>query len=215
MARRWMPLLTIMIIFTFITAIVLADLRLKASILEIARTRAQLQTVEVINQAVNDKIVAGTDYKDIVYIHKDENGRIAMIQANTVIINQLIARTINEVIASTKELENSTICIPLGQVTGSILLAGRGPQVNVRIIPIKQVNVEVENKFDQAGINQTRHLMSFKINTIIKIAVPLVSKELAVSTTIPLADTIIVGDVPQTYVNFTGTAEIIPPGLNK
>jgi len=213
LARRWVPLLAIMIIVTFITVIILADLRLKASILEIARTRAELQTVEVINQAVNDKIVAGTDYQDIVYIHKDENGRIVMIQANTVIINQLIARTINEVIASSKELETSTICIPLGQVTGSILLAGRGPRANVRIIPIKQVHVEVENKFDQAGINQTRHLISFKINTIIKIAVPLVSKELAVSTTIPLADTIIVGDVPQTYVNFTGIPEIIPPGL--
>jgi len=187
------------------------DLRLKGSILEIARSQAQLETVELINKAVNDKIVAETDYKDIVYIHKDENDRIVMIQANTVILNQIMAKTVNEVIESSKQLETNEISVPLGQVTGSIFLAGYGPKIKVRIIPVKQVAVEVENKFEQAGINQTRHLIYFKINTKIKIAVPLVNKDVAVSTTVPLADTIIVGDVPQTYLNFNGLSNNLTP----
>jgi sporulation protein YunB len=185
-------------------------MRLKGSILEIARSQAQLQAVEIINQAVNDKIVAETNYRDIVYIHKDEVGRIVMIQANTVILNQIMAKTVKEVIASLNELEAQTISIPLGQVTGSIFLSAYGPKLNVRIIPAKQVTVEVENKFEQAGINQTRHLIYFKINTHIKIAVPLVDKDVEVSTAIPLADTIIVGAVPDTYLNFTAPGELLP-----
>lgn len=215
MARKWLPVLSVMTIIAFLTIIVLTDLRLKASILEIARTQAQLETVEIINQAVNDKIVAATDYRDIMYVHKDEKGNIVMLQANTVVLNQIIANTINEVITSTRKLESNTISIALGQVTGSIFLATYGPRISVRIIPTRQVNVEIENKFEQAGINQTRHLIYLKINTTIKIAVPLVNKDLAVSTTVPLADTIIVGDVPQTYVNFNGPSQIGSSLLNK
>ena len=211
MARRWLPSLSVVLIIALSASILLVDLRLKGSILEIARSQAQLETVELINKAVNDKIVAETDYKDIVYIHKDENDRIVMIQANTVILNQIMAKTVNEVIESSKQLETNEISVPLGQVTGSIFLAGYGPKIKVRIIPVKQVAVEVENKFEQAGINQTRHLIYFKINTKIKIAVPLVNKDVAVSTTVPLADTIIVGDVPQTYLNFNGLSNNLTP----
>lgn len=215
MARRWLPLLSVMTIIVFLTIIVLTDLRLKASILEIARTQAQLETVEIINQAVNDKIVAKTDYRDIMYVHKDEKGNIVMLQANTVVLNQIIANTINEVIISTRNLQSNTIRVALGQVTGSIFLATYGPRINVRIIPTRQVNVEIENKFEQAGINQTRHLIYLKINTSIKIAVPLVNQDLTVSTTVPLADTIIVGAVPQTYVNFSVPGQIAAPSANK
>jgi hypothetical protein len=85
----------------------------------------------------------------------------------------------------------------------------------VKIIPAKQVTVEVENRFEQAGINQTRHLINFKINSRIKIAVPLVDKDVEVATTIPLADTIIVGSVPDTYLNFTAPGETLAPLLKK
>lgn len=215
MARKWLPLLSVITIIAFLAIIVLTDLRLKASILEIARSQAQLETVEIINQAVNDKIVAVTDYRDIMYVHKDDKGNIVMLQANTVALNRIIANTINEVINSTRKLQSNTISVSLGQVTGSIFLATYGPRIKVRIIPTRQVNVEIENKFEQAGINQTRHLIYLKINTIIKIAVPLVNKDLAVSTTVPLADTVIVGAVPQTYVNFSVPSQIMSPQSNK
>jgi len=215
LARKWLPSLSVMIVIVLATVLILADLRLKGSILEIAQSQAQLHAVEIVTQAVNDKIVAETDYRDIVYIHKDEKGRIVMIQANTVILNQIMAKTVKEVVASLNGLEGQTIRVPLGQVTGSILLAAHGPKFNVRIIPARQVTVEVENKFEQAGINQTRHLIYFKINSRIKIAVPLVNKNVVVSTTIPLADTIIVGDVPDTYLNFTAPGQTLVPLLQK
>lgn len=215
MAKKWVTLSFAIIAVFMIVMCLLVDLRLKASILEIARTQAELMTVEAINEAVNNNIVAKTDYQDLVYIHKDVNDRVVMIQANTVKINQLMAATVNEVIASTKSLQANAINLHLGEITGSVLLTGRGPAFNVRVLPIERVNVEVENKFDQAGVNQTRHIIAFKINTAIKIAVPLVSEELEVSTTVPIADTVIVGDVPQTYVNFSGNIESVPLGLNK
>lgn len=203
MTRKGLPSLGVVIIIGLVISMILADLRLKESILDIAESQAQLKVVELVNQAVTDKIVAQTDYRDIVYIHKDDKGRIEMLQANTVKLNQIMAQTINEVINSMNKLESQSVSIPLGQVTGSIFMAGYGPKVKVNIIPVQKVSVEVENRFEQAGINQTRHLVYFKINTIIKIAVPMVHKDINVSTTVPLADTIIVGTVPDTYLNLS------------
>ena len=188
---------------------------MKASILEIARTQAQLRAVEVINESINNNIVSGTNYQDLVSIQTDSNQRVVMLQANTVVINQLMARTVNEVIKSNTSLQAKAINIPLGQVTGNIMLIGRGPSVSVRVLPVQQVHVEVDNRFEQAGINQTRHIISFKINTRIKIAVPLASEELPVTTTIPIADTVIVGEVPHTYVNFSGGADAFIKGSEK
>jgi len=203
LTRKGLPSLGVVIIIGLVISMILADLRLKESILDIAESQAQLKVVELVNQAVTDKIVAQTDYRDIVYIHKDDKGRIEMLQANTVKLNQIMAQTINEVINSMNKLESQSVSIPLGQVTGSIFMAGYGPKVKVNIIPVQKVSVEVENRFEQAGINQTRHLVYFKINTIIKIAVPMVHKDINVSTTVPLADTIIVGTVPDTYLNLS------------
>ena len=215
MARKWISVLAAVLIIILVVITVLVDLQVKASILEIARTQAQLRAVEVINESINNNIVSGTNYQDLVSIQTDSNQRVVMLQANTVVINQLMARTVNEVIKSNTSLQAKAINIPLGPVTGNIMLIGRGPSVSVRVLPVQQVHVDVDNRFEQAGINQTRHIISFKINTRIKIAVPLASEELPVTTTIPIADTVIVGEVPHTYVNFSGGADAFIKGSEK
>lgn len=214
--RSKMPIIAaVMLVIILVTAYLLIDARIKGSILELAQAKAQLKVVELINQAVYEKVVQETEYKDIVNVHKDDEGRIVMIQANTVILNQIIAKTISEVIAGLDKLDEETIRIPLGQITGITFLSGSGPRIEVKIIPSKQLSVNVKDKFEQAGINQTRHQIYLIINSKVKMAVPLMSKEIHVTTTIPMAETIIVGEVPETYVNFSGSGDNLYPFLKK
>lgn len=209
--RRKIPVATLIFVIVFVASILFIDLRLKASLLELAQTKAELKVVEIINQAVYDKMVKETEYKDIVYIHKDNQGKIVMLQANTVILNQLMAKITRAILQGFKNGDIEQIYIPLGQITGITLLSGSGPRLKVRVIPTNQVYVSVGDKFEQAGINQTRHRIYLQVKTRIKIAVPLMGKDLNVVTTIPIAETIIVGDVPETYVNFTGPADTLYP----
>lgn len=214
--RSKMPIIAaVMLVIILVTAYLLIDARIKGSILELAQAKAQLKVVELINQAVYEKVVQETEYKDIVNVHKDDEGRIVMIQANTVILNQIMAKTISEVIAGLDKLDEETIRIPLGQITGITFLSGSGPRIEVKIIPSKQLSVNVKDKFEQAGINQTRHQIYLIINSKVKMAVPLMSKEIHVTTTIPMAETIIVGEVPETYVNFSGSGDNLYPFLKK
>lgn len=213
--RRRLPVAALVLLIIFAASILIIDLRLKASILELAQTKAQLRVVELINNAVYDKVVQETEYKDIVYIHKDDQGKIVMLQANTVILNQLMVKTTQAILNSFKSGEAEYIKIPLGQISGITLLSGSGPKIKVRVIPANQIFISVGDKFEQAGINQTRHRIYLQVKTRIKIAVPMMGKDLNVVTTIPMAETIIVGDVPETYVNFTGPADSLYPLIKK
>jgi len=142
-------------------------------------------------------------YQDIVDIHKDKEDRIVLIQPNTIVLNKMMADTTLEIAKALENLTIETIEIPLGQISGSKLLAGYGPKMKARIIPVGQVYVDVLNKFDAAGINQTRHLIYFNISSRVMVAVPFINEEIDVSTTIPLAESIIIGEVPETYVNIS------------
>lgn len=213
---NWSAVLALLFIISLILSFLYVDFRLKASILEIAKSRAQVAQSERISQIVNEQVVAQFDYQDIVEIHKDNQGRIVLIQPNTVILNKMMSSTVREVSASLRNMEEQSLQIPLGEVTGSKVLAGYGPRMKVRIIPVGQVHVSVLNKFDQAGINQTRHLIYFNIENTMKVAVPFMDEEIKVSAVVPLAETIIVGTVPDTYVGWSGTpTELLYPLLQR
>ena len=89
----------------------------------------------------------------------------------------------------------------MGSITNSKLLSGRGPDIKVRIIPVGSVSTDFSDEFIQAGINQTRHKIYLELKTQVRIIVPLGSDIINVSTRVPITDTIIVGDVPDSYVN--------------
>lgn len=211
---NFMAILIVGILVLAISSLIALDFKLKSSILEIAKAKAQVNGMESINRIVNDKIVSGIEYDDIVYVHKDNTGRIVLIQPDTVVLSKLMATTVTEVSkALYKEDKDNSVSIPLGQLSGSRILAGYGPKIKVKIIPATQIHVDILNKFEQAGINQTRHLIYFKINNTVKVAVPFMDEEVKVSAIIPLAETIIVGEVPKTYVNFNGQSELLYPFL--
>lgn len=196
--------LVILTVFSLIVSMAYIDFRLKSAVLEIAKSKAQVSQTEIISEIVNEEIVSQIEYDDIIMVHKDDQGKIVMIQPNTIILNKIMANTVREVSVSLRDMDEQELQIPLGELTGSKILAGYGPRMNVRIISAGQVHVSVLNKFDQAGINQTRHLIYFNIDNTIKLAVPFLNEEIKVSTVIPLAETIIVGSVPDTYVSLTG-----------
>lgn len=191
-----------LLILLIAISLIIFDIRIKASVLTIARAKVQVSETEAINKIINREVVGKTSYEDLVRIHKDESGRIVLLQPNTIVINRIMADITESITENMGQMDEQTISIPLGQITGVTMLAGYGPKVKVKVLPCGQVYVNIINKFDEAGVNQTRHLIYCKISTRMKLAVPLMNEEIKVSTVVPLAETIIVGDVPRTYVNY-------------
>lgn len=172
------------------------------TVLAIAEARARLIATEAINDAINKKIAHNIQYKDLVTIHKTNMGEVALIQVNTVEINRLESEAALYVSDSLRKITMAGISIPVGQVTGSQILASFGPRIKVDLIPVGTVEVDVSEAFEEAGINQTRHKIFLDIKTTVKVVVPMVSANAQVVSNIPITETIIVGKVPNTILDF-------------
>lgn len=195
---------TMLIVFLIMLAVLvfIIDLKFKQSIVQLSKSRVQLEGSQQISRIVEEQIVTNINYEDLIIIHKDAQGQIVLLQPNTVVINGIISKTVGAVSEALMEMKDRSIGVPVGQLTGSKLLAASGPEINVRIIPSSQVDVNLVNKFEQAGINQTRHLLYLSMDTRITVAVPYINEGVNIHTTVPLAETIIVGQVPENYINF-------------
>jgi len=190
-------LLSLIIILGSMVAL---ESRLRPGMLEVAGTRAQQVAVMTMNQAVKEQ-VGGQDYQSLVIIHKDSEGKIVLMQPDTLKLNQIASNTTIQVQEALGQLAEQSFSFPLGQAFNSPILSSYGPGIGFKIKPLGVVRTRIEDRFEAAGINQTRHRIYLTMESDFTLVLPLVSQPMSVSTTMPLVENIIVGDVPNTYLN--------------
>ena len=105
------------------------------------------------------------------------------------------------------EVSTSELSIPVGTLTGSTLLAGRGPCIRVRMQAVGSADASLRNAFSAAGINQTRHQILLHVDVYTGILLPGFTASTKVSNEIAVAETVIVGSVPETYTYFSTAPE--------
>jgi len=198
---RWIPLAVFAALVILVGGFILFESDLRPTIKTIAEAEARWVATDAVNRAIRDKI-ANVDYNQLIMVQKDNQGQIVLMQPNIVRINQLASDITLSIQSALQGLVNEQFSIPVGQVLGSQLLANYGPRVKVSIYPIGTVRTSVFDKFEAAGINQTRHRIYLDIETQVQVVVPLVSSDVTVSTQVPITDTVIVGPVPTFYANF-------------
>ncbi|MDW7675345.1 MAG: sporulation protein YunB [Bacillota bacterium] len=206
--------LFIIVGFFLVGGLLILEFTFKPTITEVASVKAKLLATEAIHKAIYENVVADVNYQDLIIVEKNNNNDITMMQANTLGIRKIQSETILKIQSVLEELSTEGFKIPTGQILGSRLLAAYGPKVNVNLIPVGTVKVDIINDFHEAGINQVRHLIYLDIETTVKIVVPLFDSEEIVSTKIPVAETIIVGPVPDTLVRLDLGSGLNPQGLN-
>lgn len=136
-----------------------------------------------------------------VSLDKNEAGEITAVSSNMARINALSAEILERVVGAT-ENRRLNVSVPLGNLTGISLLMGRGPGVPEEIIMMTSSRVEFQNNVVTAGINQTKHQINLEVIVDIDILIPWSSESAQVVTEVLIADTVIVGQVPDSYVNY-------------
>ncbi len=193
-------LVTLVLILIAILSFNIVERNLKPTITQIAHSRAHLIATEAINHVLYEKVLADVDYTDLINVHKDSQQHITLMQANTIKISRIVSQASLEIKQALKNLQEDSFQVPLGQILGSQLLANYGPRIKVRIVPVGTIDVSLDDQFQQAGINQARHILYLNIKTTVQIVIPLARESISVNNQIPIAETIIVGQVPNTYV---------------
>lgn len=191
-------LILILFILCLCGGFLFADYRLRPTIQAKAEARARVVATTAINQAIQEKVAKNIHYEDLIAIKVDNRGRVVLMQPNTGEINRIAS---DATIAVQQLMKNTRdkIYIPLGQLLGSQILAGSGPDIPIVIVPVGTVESKVYDLFEQAGINQTRHKIYLEVKTTVRIIVPLLQSNVQIRAEVPLTEAIIMGEVPQVY----------------
>ena len=175
------------------------DVNIKPTVVAIAEIKARSVTTQAINDTIKTKIRRDINYNDLIFVKYNNEGKVTLMQANTILMNSIAAEVALEVQEQLGKISKANIKVPLSNAFDTQIITL--PSIKVQIVPQGSVAVDFATEFESAGINQTSHRIYIIVVTDIKMIVPLVSENLRITTNIPIAETIIVGDVPERYVN--------------
>lgn len=185
----------------FLLFVLTASVFLKDISSQIAISDASDIVTISVNNAITEVLSSG-DYSGDYFVdfEKDTNGDVTAISSNMSKINTLSSQILEKVVGTT-EKNTIIVKIPFGNLTGISLLMGRGPSVPLKIIVLTSSRVEFNNSIVTAGINQTKHQINLEVIVDVEILVPWGSETAQVVTEVLIADTVVVGHVPETYLN--------------
>ena len=171
-------------------------------VLSLAQAQARAMAVQVLNQSAAELLTTGgVTYDSLMTVVSDGEGRVRLIQANTPEMNRLASQV--SLLAQEKLLGrgDQVVRVPLGSALGLTLFAGVGPKVTVRILPVGSVHAQFHTEVQTAGINQTRHRVTLVLTAQVQMVVPTGAQKVEVTTQVAMAESIIVGEVPETFTD--------------
>ena len=208
---RQRVLIWLTVIFTLLLALTVAVvLHMKPVVVDLATARTSNAVNCIVVAAVNDAVDSGRiDYEQLVDFDKDADGHVTALRSNMAAFNRLQASIADDILQRMAEVSSTDLAIPIGTLTGSPLLAGRGPCLRVRMQSVGTATARFDNQFSSAGINQTRHRIILDVDVHVSILLPGLTTYTKVSNEISVAETVIVGGVPETYTYFSTTPDEI------
>lgn len=200
--------IAVLLCIVLIAAFLFLRSRYRLVIQELAQTQVRNSTSDLTNDAIAKQISEGKiQYDRIVYFEKDLNGRITALKTNIGEVNHLKTDILNIINDEILALDTSDIGIPIGSLILPEFFSGKGPAIPVHILSIRNSDAVFSSHFTQAGINQTLHQLVMEVQVDVAVLVLGQTSSFGVSSQVVVAETVIVGDVPDTYLQTGGNYE--------
>lgn len=197
--------LIILICSILLAALILFRARYHDAIRALAQTQVINTTSDLINDAIDEQIETGNiQYDRIVYFEKDLDGRITALKTNMSEVNRLKTDILNLINDEILALDHSDLGIPLGSLILPELLPGKGMQIPVHIMSIRNSDASFQSYFTEAGINQTLQQLTMQVSVDVAVLILGQTDTFTVSSQVVVAETIIVGQVPDTFLQTGG-----------
>ena len=196
-------------LFLILTALFFAlRVRYRDVIRDLAQIQVKNTTSDLTNDAIAKQIAAGhIQYDRIVYFEKNLDGHITALKTNMSEVNRLKTDILNIINDEILALDTSDIGIPIGSLFLPELFSGRGFMIPVQILSIRNSDANFVSHFSQAGINQSLHQLTMDVSVDVAVLVLGETDSFTINSEVVVAETVIVGEVPQTYLNTGGYYE--------
>ena len=201
---RRIPVFLVLILAIFF----LLRYKFDSTIAGLAEVQVKNATSDLINDAIDRQIdESDVHYDRIVYFEKDLDGRITALKTNMSEVNRLKTNVLNIINDNILQMDASSIGIPVGSLFLPELFSGRGPVIPLSILSIRNSDAAFSSDFVEAGINQTLHQLNMQISIDVAVLVLGRTNYFTISSQVVVAETIIVGQVPETLLQTGGLYE--------
>ena len=184
------------------------DVQLRPILRRTAEMEATRRATVVVNQAVGDTLIQRERAGEIIHVSRGANGNITAIETDTIALSMLQTALSSSIATALRDAGKVTYGIPLGTLTGSAYLTGRGPKVMFSFSFANGVTSDVLSTFEAAGINQTLHRLTLRVTVQVMAIAPGVRETLPLSVDFVLAETIIVGEIPNVITGGNVTTNV-------
>ncbi len=208
--NAYKKLFAMMIIFIGIILVLFSlDNKLKPLLEMLSESRSKSIATKIINQTVTKELeTMGITYESLVDIERDKNGTVTSLNMDMVKLNQFKSSISTAVQDAINKCETQKISLPLGTIIGGDYFVGRGPALKFNLELSASVVSDIESAFDSAGINQTRHQIILNITASTYAVIPWYKNANTVTTNFVIAETVIVGLVPDYYTNVENSDDV-------
>ena len=207
MVRFLKRMIVLIVILSIVAAfgVTLFRKRYQQVILHLAETQVKNATSDLINDAIDKQIEVGNIHYDrIVHFEKDLDGRITALKTNMSEVNRLKTDILNLINDEILAVDTANLGVPLGNLFLPEFLSGKGPSIPVQILSIRNSDASFHSHFSEAGINQTLQQITMDVSVDVSVLVLGETDSFTVSSQVVVAETIIVGDVPDTFLKTGG-----------
>ena len=202
---RWFFNRLLILLVIILVAFLLLRSRYRDVIRDLAETQVKNTTSDLTNDAIAKQIADGViQYDRIVYFEKDLDGRITALKTNMSEVNRLKTDILNIINDEILALDTSDLGIPLGSLFLPEFLSGKGPAIPVHILTIRNSDANFVSHFSQAGINQTLHQLTMVVSVDVAVLVLGETSSFTINSEVVVAETVIVGEVPDTFLQTNG-----------
>lgn len=195
--------LVIIVCFLIIGVIIYFQRNVTKVLISISEATIRSITTVAVNDAIYYTLNDTMRYEDLINIERDGDGNVSSITTDSLKINRIARDTAYLSQENLNKMSAEGILVPIGALTGIEALAGFGHKINLKIIPISNVECRFVSKFEEAGINQTLHSLYLEIVSDISIIMPSKSTNLASTIQVLICESVIVGKIPDTYLQAT------------
>ena len=175
-------------------------------------SRAKAIGVQITEETVKE-FIEKVEYESLMHITYNEQGKIIAINANIIELNKLSSEISYKIQEKLNKLDKISVEVPIGTVMGLNMFSGYGPDIKVKLVPMGNIVTDFNTEFVSEGINQTKHTIYMDIQSIITVVAPFIGSSVVCNSTVTVAETIIVGDIPATYYNVENLEDAAEQGI--
>ena len=199
--RRRRKLAAILLLLTLVSGAALFQLRIAPMLRQIAENKVVNAASDAIFRAVSRQLQTGSvDYSRIIGLEKDSAGKISALTTDMEQVAKLkteILQLLDEEIAA---MDDEEMAVPVGSLLFPTFFAGRGFSIPVRILALNSTNADFYSSIQSLGINQSVQQIRITFTVSLSFLTPAGISDTDVTSDVLAAQTILLGDVPESYI---------------